>query len=183
MKGAHQVFAGFQVDADFAADRTVHLRQQGGGRLDERDAAQINRGEKSGQIPHHAATQGDEEGFPFQAVRGQLVAGGLDHFEAFGSFAVRHANQPRFKPGGTESGQSRLGVEARHPVVGNDRAAAAEFPFGGKSAQLGKQTGSHKNGIAAMTQWDGDGAHGCCHFTILYSQFCILSVRRYPRAR
>ena len=129
MKGADQVLAGFEIDADFAADRAVHLRQQGGGHLHERDAAQINRGDKSGQIAHDAAAQGDDEGFAFQAVRGQLVAGGLDHFEALGSFAMRHANQPRFKSGGTERGQNRFGVEARHAVVRDHRATAAEFQF------------------------------------------------------
>ena len=46
---------------------------------------------------------------------------------------MRHANQPRLKAGGTERGQNRFGVEARHAVVRDDRATAAEFQFGGKT--------------------------------------------------
>ena len=95
----------------------------------------------------------------YEAVRSQLVAGGLDHFEALGSFARRHANQLRFKSRGTERGQNRFGVTPRHMVVRDDRATAAEFQFCGEPAQRGKQTSPHKDGIASIAQWNSDGAH------------------------
>jgi hypothetical protein len=80
MEGAHQIFSRRQIDADFAADRTIHLRQQRGRRLHKRDAAQIRGGDKSRQIAHHAAAQSHDEGFSFQAMAGQPIAAGLEQF-------------------------------------------------------------------------------------------------------
>ena len=48
------------IDGRLAADRRVHLRQQCGWNLDERDAALVGRRGKSGQIANHAAPKGDQ---------------------------------------------------------------------------------------------------------------------------
>ena len=61
MKRANQIFPGLQVHADFAADGTVHLREQRGGHLHERDAPQVGRGDEAREIAHDAAAQRDDK--------------------------------------------------------------------------------------------------------------------------
>ena len=55
MEGADQVLAERMIDADLAADRAVHLRQQRRRHLDDRDAAEERRGRESGDVADHAA--------------------------------------------------------------------------------------------------------------------------------
>ena len=57
VKCTDEVFPGLQIDADLATDGTVHLGQQSRGHLDERNAAQIRRRDKSGEVAHHAAAE------------------------------------------------------------------------------------------------------------------------------
>ena len=61
VKRADQIFALRQVDARFAADRGIHLREQGGRDLAERHAAQEGRRGKAGDVAHHAAAQRDDQ--------------------------------------------------------------------------------------------------------------------------
>ena len=60
MKGADQVLAERVVDADLAADRAVHLRQQRRRHVHERDAAQEGRGGKARGVADDAAADGDD---------------------------------------------------------------------------------------------------------------------------
>ena len=61
MKAADQVLAADQVDAGLAADGRVHLRQQRGGDLQDRDAAHEDRGEESGHVVDDAAAERDDD--------------------------------------------------------------------------------------------------------------------------
>ena len=82
METAQQVLAGDQIHAGLASHRRVHLGQQRGGDLDHRNAAHEDGGEKSGQVAHDAAAEGDDHAGP--------VAAGLDHL--FGQrFHLRQA--------------------------------------------------------------------------------------------
>ena len=59
MKGADQILAARRVDGGLAADRRIHLRQQGRRDLDEVDAALVDRRGEARQIADHAAAEGD----------------------------------------------------------------------------------------------------------------------------
>ena len=61
IKRANQIFTRREIDAHLAADRTVHLRQQCCGRLHKIDPPQINRRDKSRQVPDDSAAQRDDE--------------------------------------------------------------------------------------------------------------------------
>ena len=57
---ADQVLAERVVDADLAADRAVHLREQRRRHVHERDAAQVGRGGEPGHVADDAAAERDE---------------------------------------------------------------------------------------------------------------------------
>ncbi len=61
IKCADKIFSRLEIHAHLAADGTVHLRQQSGRRLHERNPAQVARGHKSGQIAHDPPAQRDDE--------------------------------------------------------------------------------------------------------------------------
>src|SRR5439155_25765564 len=58
---ADEVLAFYQVDAGFAADGRVDLREQGGGHLHDRDAAHENRGQETTHVVHDAAAERNDE--------------------------------------------------------------------------------------------------------------------------
>ena len=60
MECADDVLGPGVVDPDLAADRAVHLRQQGRRDHQQREAAGIGRGDEPGEVADHAAAQGDD---------------------------------------------------------------------------------------------------------------------------
>ena len=60
MEAADQVFAGSRIDPGLAANRTVHLRQQGGGHLDEIHTAKEACGRKADKVADDTAAKSDE---------------------------------------------------------------------------------------------------------------------------
>ena len=56
------VFPRGRVYRGFPANGAVDLREQGRRHLHIRNSAMINRRDKSGEVAHHSAAQGDEEG-------------------------------------------------------------------------------------------------------------------------
>ena len=84
---ADQVFALGKVYARLAADRGIHLRQQGGRNLAQRDAAQKGGGCKAGDVSHHAAAKGDDEVLARHSGRKQVMVDTLDRGEPFVFFA------------------------------------------------------------------------------------------------
>ena len=71
VEGPRQVLAVFQVDGGLAPHGGVHRRQQGGGQLEEGDPPEVGGGGKPGEVPHHAAPQGDEPVGPGEVGLGQ----------------------------------------------------------------------------------------------------------------
>ena len=59
VKRANQIFPLGQIDAGFAANRAIHLRDQCGGNVHDADAAQITSGDETGDVSHHAAADGN----------------------------------------------------------------------------------------------------------------------------
>ncbi len=60
MKGADQILAKRVVDPGLPADRAVDLREQGGGHVHHRNAAQVGGCRKPDDIADHAAADGDD---------------------------------------------------------------------------------------------------------------------------
>ena len=60
IKGAHQIFSRREIYARLATNRGVHLREKCCGNLHKTDAAHVNTGEKSGNVSHNSAAEGDE---------------------------------------------------------------------------------------------------------------------------
>ena len=71
VEGPRQVLAVFQVDGGLAPHGGVHRRQQGGGQLEEGDPPEVGGSGKPGEVPHHAAPQGDEPVGPGEVGLGQ----------------------------------------------------------------------------------------------------------------
>ena len=60
IEGSGQILAPLQVDGGLAPHRGIHRRQEGGGKLEEGHPPQEGGGGKAGEVPHHAAPQGNQ---------------------------------------------------------------------------------------------------------------------------
>ena len=104
------------VDGGLAADRGIHLGQQGGGDLHEVDAALVDRPPRSPRgrrprPPPKATTRSPRSSSSASsrsAELGQAV-------EALGLLARRHDDQPTRDAGGLQRGASRCAVQAARP--------------------------------------------------------------------
>ena len=67
VEGAENILYAAVVDGGFAADGTVHLREQGRRNLYEAGAAHVQRGGKSRHVPDDAAAQSHDDGGAVQA--------------------------------------------------------------------------------------------------------------------
>lgn len=88
VKRADHVFAERVVDAGFAAHGGIDLAEQGGGDLDEGDAALVGGGGKTGQIADYAAAEGEDGGVAVGMVLQQAGVDLLEGFAVFVLFAV-----------------------------------------------------------------------------------------------
>jgi hypothetical protein len=87
VEGADEVFSCGEVDSCFSADGAIDLGEEGGGDLDEGDAAEVGGSEEACEVTDDAAAEGDEGGFAFEPVLGEEVVAEFDLAEAFGAFA------------------------------------------------------------------------------------------------
>ena len=112
VEAADEVFAGGEVDAGFAADGAVDLREQRGGDLDVADAAHVDGGEEAGHVADDAAAEGDEDGVAVGAVRGRAAS--RRRFDGGEALVLLAGGD--FEDGGWGAGSRRRGafaVEAR----------------------------------------------------------------------
>ncbi len=87
---ADQIFALRVVDADFAADRAVHLRQQRCRHMHEGDAAQVGGRGEAGHVADDAAAEGDERRRAVGLRDDERVVDARDGLEVLVALAVRH---------------------------------------------------------------------------------------------
>ena len=88
MKRANQILALRMIDADFAADRAVDLREQRRWHVDERDAAEIcGRGE-AGHVADDAAADRNEDGASIGVRPDQRIVDAADGLEVLEALAV-----------------------------------------------------------------------------------------------
>ena len=85
MEAADQVLAADEVHAGLAADRGVHLRQQRGRNLHDRDAAHEDRREESGHVVDDAAAERDHHAGAVAAAPHHLLGQRFDGASRFRS--------------------------------------------------------------------------------------------------
>ena len=121
VKRADHIFAQRVIDGGFAAHRGIHLRQQGGGNLDERRAALVAGGGKAGHVANHPAAQRNQRGLAFGAPAQQGVKDQVQGFPGFVGFAVRQNYRGDADPGGFQCLLQRGQVQRGNRGVGDDR--------------------------------------------------------------
>ena len=104
MKCADQILPRAQVNGGFAADGGVHLRQYGGGNLNQVDAPHVERCHEAGDVAHHAAAEGDDDGISVGAQAAQLLGQLFHRGQLLVAFAVGHFHDFRGESGGRQRG-------------------------------------------------------------------------------
>ena len=94
MERADQVFPERMIDADLAADRAVHLRQQRRRHVGQRDAAEISRRGKACRVAEDAAADGDDAGAPIGALLDEGIVDAGDGLQMLVSLAVGNEHDP-----------------------------------------------------------------------------------------
>ena len=118
---ADHVLAECMVHAGLAADRGVHLRQQRGRHLDERDTALIGRGGETGYVADHAAAEGDDRGLAVATVFEQRVEDAIQYCQRFVLFAIRQNHFDRVIA--LKMGAHLREIKRRHGCVRDDHRA------------------------------------------------------------
>jgi hypothetical protein len=106
-----------QVDGGFAADGRVHHGQERGGHLDEGYPPHEDGGQKTAEVPHHPAAQGDEGRAPVGPPGQQFPGQALHHRPGLGPLPGRDGEQVRGVAVPDQGLQHRAAVEAGHPAV------------------------------------------------------------------
>ncbi len=130
VEGADQVLALGQVHAGLAAHRAVHLGEQGGGHLHERNAAKVDRGEEPGHVAGHAAAQGEDGVAAVKAALGQVAGQSFDGGQVLARLAVGKGEQLAVDTRGAERIRHLPAVERPDHVVADDRPAPADARLG-----------------------------------------------------
>ncbi len=160
MEQADQVLALGRVDRGLAADRGIHLGQQGGGNLRKGDAALEHGGGEAGEIADHPAAQRHDQALAVDLHVEQRAGQFLQPCKAFAAFAGRHHDGTGVDAGLAQALQQWGEMEVRDMVVGHHRHRPARKRLQ-QRARLAKQAGAGMDVIGALAQSDGnDLSHG-----------------------
>ena len=146
---AHQVFPRRQIDRHLAADAGIHHRQQAGGDLDERHAAQPRGRDESGQIADNAAAEGDHRLVARELRVGEpgIEAGG--GIERLVRFAVRDLEDQRFEAGfGQRLDQDRRVASGDVGIRDHRATARLDARVRDATAGLGQEARRDEHGVA-----------------------------------
>ena len=135
---AEQVLALGEIDAGLAADRGIDLGHEGRRDVDDRDAAQVGRGEEAGRVAERTAADRDERLAALDAEPGQVAGGRLDDRQALGVLALREHDASRPASRRRKAGRERLA--GRRPGAG-----------------LGDQDGPRRPGASSFVADGGPG--------------------------
>ena len=153
VEGADHVLAQRVVDRRFAAHRRIHLRQQRGGHLHEGHAAHVAGRREAGQVPDHAAAEGEQDGAPVAAVLQQGVEDEVQRGPVLVGLAVGQLDPQHV---GIVRGQRRLEprrVQAAHGPVGDDHRMPG-LRQAGEAGRVVEQAGADQDVVAALVQVD-----------------------------
>jgi len=118
MERADHVLAERVVHAGLAADRGVHLGEQRGRHLDERDAALVTGGGESGHVADNTPAQRNEGGAPVTMRRKQRIENTVQHLERFVLLAIgqHHLDWLQGNDMCAQPGE----IQRRHRLVGDN---------------------------------------------------------------
>ena len=145
MERSGEVLSGLQIHARLAADRTVDLCDDGRGDLDERDTPLVDRGDETGEIADHPATQGNDERTPIESGTGHTVEQGFGRGEAFRRFPGADGQKHRIKSGTAQRCEHRVAVQAGDVLVGDHSTSSAQSRFRAQFPGAGNESGTDKH--------------------------------------
>ena len=146
------------IDGRLATHRRVDLREQRGGNLDERHAAQVGCRGEAGEISDNTTAQRDQRGLALATMRYQRVKNGPQRLPVLVLFAGRDHHPYHFNAGIVQGTGKRIKIKRRHHRIGDDGCAMLrQMP--GNQVFIGEQVGTDENGIAAFRQLDLYRAH------------------------
>ena len=119
-----EVLALRQVDGRLAADRGVDLAEERGGHLDERDAAEVHRGDEARDVGDHPAAEAHDDVAARHAFCDQLAAEPLDGRQRLRALALGD-DVERGVDAGVEALEPALVDDA---LLGHDGRGAAPWP-------------------------------------------------------
>ena len=143
-------FAQRMVDAHLAADRTVHLREEGRRHLRQGQAAQERRRGKAGRVPQHATAHRDDACPAVGAVLHECVVHPRHRLQVLAAFAIGHEHDGHV----AERCQRRLAMKLPDTRRRHDDAAAGEAGGIEQRAKLRKVAGADVDRIRARGKVD-----------------------------
>ena len=152
MESADQILTARMIHAGLAADRRIHLRQQGRRNLDEIDAALIARGGKPRDVAHDATAQRQHTGIATEAVGHQHIENARDVGQRLERFAVGQDaldDSPVRKPS-----LDGVGVERRYGRITYQDHIARAYPL------------AEDRGVVEQTAADQDRVGACAECNI-----------------
>ena len=81
------------VHGGFSSDTTIHLGEQGGRYLNERDSALVRGGNETGEIADHSTAQGNQGRLSVAMQLQQAVVDGPRPLKRFGRFSFGNLNE------------------------------------------------------------------------------------------
>jgi hypothetical protein len=158
VEGADEVLAAGGVDGGLAAHRGIHLGQEGGGDLDEVDAALVDRGGEAGEVAHHAAAEGDDHVAAVELQGQEAVADVGQPLPALGGLAGGNDDGLGGDAGGGEGVGQGLAMERPDGFVADDGGAAALEERGHMDPGVLQQPLADHDVVGPVIQPDTDGA-------------------------
>lgn len=158
IKRTNHVLAERMVDGGLAAYRGVHLRQQGGGNLDERCAALVAGGGKAGHVADNAAAQGDQGGLALGIGTQQRVENQIERLPVLVRFAIGQHDRHHLHALGLQRPLQARQIERGNGGIGDDGRL-----WNGQGRQqqfdLVQQSVADMNGVAGVGQGQIEGNH------------------------
>jgi hypothetical protein len=151
VEGADHVLAQGMVDRGLAADAGIHLRQQGGGHLQERHAALVAGRGKAGHVAHHAAAEGQQGGAAVVLLAERHIEDALQYCQRLVLLAVRQnhlGHAVRITEGGAQAGRYSGATVSLLTMSTCRRRCAAQ------QGAVVEQPGADVNRIAALAEID-----------------------------
>jgi len=156
-EGADEVLAAGVVDAGFAADGSVGHGEEGGGRVEEGDAAEDGGCGEPGEVGDDAAAEGDDEVRPLNPVVDEEVVDGGEGLEVFVLFTRRDGEARGRVPGGFERGPGAGGEEGADGGVGDDEGSAVEGEVAADGAEGAEGSFADEDGVGSAGGSDDGG--------------------------
>jgi len=160
MEGPHEVLSFRSVDPSFSSDRRIDLGDDGGGNLDDRDAAVEDGGDKAGEVSHDASAKGDDEGFAIVVVLDEGAAEVIHVIHRLRAFSWRNEVASDGESGLAEGSEDLFGIVEGDIGIGDDSGVLTEIGIACKGSNLGKNSRLDEDVVGTGAEIDRDSGHG-----------------------